>query len=98
MDAVKQVKGPKSNVLVLSIFLEEHPHATSTSSQCGMLCPGSAAASAELKTVTWSAVLKTVTCPTGEFDGALERTAGSLQEIPASGVDREVGRSPDFTG
>lgn len=88
MDAIEQVRlrGPRSNILVLCVFYGVYPPATSTSSQCEVLCPGSAAASAEL-----SAAQRAVTWLAGEFDGALEHTAGSPQEIPASQLDREAG-------
>lgn len=56
-----------------------------------MLCPGSAAASAEL-----SAALRTVSRLVGVFDGALEHAAGSLRKMPVSWLDREAGPASSF--
>lgn len=78
MDAIEQVRlrGPRSNILVLCAFYGVHPPATHKhSSQCEVLCPGSAAASAEL-----SAAQRAVTWLAGEFNGALKHTAGSPQD------------------
>lgn len=59
-----------------------HAPSASTSSQCEAWCPEPAAA--------WQSP-KAATGLMGQFDGAREHAAPSLQETRVSGLDREAG-------